>query len=77
MAVYLMIIHHWKLSYSVKEVSAHVTFEIENNILIGLKNVILQFSNISYSNFFIVLSNFKSELSELTMWVRMHQNHCS
>ena len=26
---------------------------------------------------FIVLSNFKSELNELTMWVRTHENHCS
>ena len=47
-----MIIHHWKLSYSVKEVSACVTCEMENNILNGLKNLLLNFNDISYAYFF-------------------------
>jgi pentose-5-phosphate-3-epimerase len=41
LTVHLMIIHHWrKLSYSVKNVSAYVTCEMENNILNGFKKFI-------------------------------------
>jgi len=35
LTVHLMKIHHLKLSYSVKNVSAYVTREMENNILNG------------------------------------------
>jgi len=35
-----MKIHHWKLSYSVNNVSAYVTCEMENSILNGFKKCI-------------------------------------
>jgi len=40
LTVHLMIIHHLKLSSSVKNASAYVTCEMENNILNGFKKFI-------------------------------------